>query len=819
MLRFDGCEIWGFGPFRKTVKVDFSAISGLLIALVGPNGAGKTTFLECMTGGALYRRTETRGTLLALATERGAYVETWCANGSPYRIKQTVDPITRKGTSLVLDVANDNRSVLDSTSVEVFDEWSREHMPPQRVLYSSLFAAQTGKNGFLGLKESEQKEVLLRVIGVEELEEKAKRARAKLKAKKDELATLMTRIADEKARGLDIAAAEKALAEMQATVVSCTAALEVAREALAAAEKRAADVEREIAEERKRVAALKVAEATLAELTEKHRLLAVRLTNNRDLLGKKEEIARAAVRDPELATAETRARELHTAASRVADAAQGDIARHRQAETTALKLRVRRADTIAQLRAKLKDELKIEAAVQGLPQCRDRLADAELAQSLKWERLQELRDNVLQAAEKRIHVMRPALEEIADQRADDPSGIACDAIAADDDTEKLAEKAAAEIDAAEIEYEKATADVDKRKGEVAELEKLAARAESLAETRAQIAQAEGEHGEATLAAQVAGEGLRVAERALEAARAEVLKHEKELARITKERAELGLLLKRKEPLAVAEARIAELEPQLEEAAARLAEATIARDALKGADVVKLPVDVASEKRKVEKAEADLQHATSMIAVAEARKASAEERARKLASFGEKRAHIESEIADWALLADSLGRDGLQALEIDVAGPELTELINDLLHTCLGTRWSVWVSTTRQSGDGKKQIEDLQLRVLDSQHGREGEVDTLSGGEKVLVGEAISLALTMLSCRRSGVEHPTLIRDESGAALDPENGPVYIAMLRHAARVVEASHVIFVSHSPAVQALADERIIFEKNGDVHVGEAA
>jgi DNA repair exonuclease SbcCD ATPase subunit len=116
-----------------------------------------------------------------------------------------------------------------------------------------------------------------------------------------------------------------------------------------------------------------------------------------------------------------------------------------------------------------------------------------------------------------------------------------------------------------------------------------------------------------------------------------------------------------------------------------------------------------------------------------------------------------------------------------------------------------MEATRTSADGKRQIEGYEVRVIDTLRGREGAAETLSGGERVLVGEAISLALSMLACRRAGLQGPTLVRDESGAALDPENARAYVAMLRRAADIVGASKVLFVSHNPEVQSLADARI--------------
>lgn len=165
----------------------------------------------------------------------------------------------------------------------------------------------------------------------------------------------------------------------------------------------------------------------------------------------------------------------------------------------------------------------------------------------------------------------------------------------------------------------------------------------------------------------------------------------------------------------------------------------------------------------------------------------------------------TELSDWTRLGQDLGKDGIQALEIDAAGPELTAIANDLLHTCVSRRWTLEVRTQRASADGKRQIEGCDVVVIDTERGREGEAETFSGGERVLLGEALSLALSVLACRRHGVVGPTLVRDESGAALDASNGRAYIAMLRRAAEFIGADKVLFVSHSAELQELADARI--------------
>ena len=100
----------------------------------------------------------------------------------------------------------------------------------------------------------------------------------------------------------------------------------------------------------------------------------------------------------------------------------------------------------------------------------------------------------------------------------------------------------------------------------------------------------------------------------------------------------------------------------------------------------------------------------------------------------------------------------------------------------------------------------RIAALDSERGRDASAETLSGGERVLVGEAVSLALSVLACQRAGIERPTLVRDESGAALDPERGRAYVAMLRRAVDLTGADRCLLVSHSPEVQEMCDARVV-------------
>jgi exonuclease SbcC len=263
-------------------------------------------------------------------------------------------------------------------------------------------------------------------------------------------------------------------------------------------------------------------------------------------------------------------------------------------------------------------------------------------------------------------------------------------------------------------------------------------------------------------------------------------------------------------LANAEARIAELE--MERAEVRTEEAQIAGE--RSAIVLPEPLGVTlsvlegearTARENLSRSGVLRSLAEQDVATRQSNVTAARLSAEKIVTLETERVAASDDAADWTLLGESLGRDGLQAILIDAAGPELTELVNDLLHTCHGPRFSMRIEASRTSADGKKVLDGCEVTVTDAKEGREAPGETFSGGEQAILNEALGLALTVLTCRRSGASRPTLIRDEPTAALDPENGLAYAAMLRRAASYVSAHKILFVTHQAAIAELADGRV--------------
>jgi DNA repair exonuclease SbcCD ATPase subunit len=165
--------------------------------------------------------------------------------------------------------------------------------------------------------------------------------------------------------------------------------------------------------------------------------------------------------------------------------------------------------------------------------------------------------------------------------------------------------------------------------------------------------------------------------------------------------------------------------------------------------------------------------------------------------------VERELSDWSLLVKATSKDGIPALEIDVAGPAVSALINLLLTSCYSSRFTADLRTQRQSADGKKMLEDFELRVIDSERQREGVFDDLSGGERTIVGESLGMAVAIYN--KSSHPIATCFRDETTGALDTETAPKYVAMLRRALSLGHFDRILFITHSAECAELADARL--------------
>ena len=194
----------------------------------------------------------------------------------------------------------------------------------------------------------------------------------------------------------------------------------------------------------------------------------------------------------------------------------------------------------------------------------------------------------------------------------------------------------------------------------------------------------------------------------------------------------------------------------------------------------------------------------------ARQAQIKQRQEQLEAARTRLAQVEAELGaarteqeDYNYLAKVFGPDEIQLCEIQAAGPEVSILVNSLLEGCFDNKFEIRFRTQRPKADGKGMVDDFDVEVRNKNLDRTCLVDELSGGQFVLVNEAVNLGIAIYNMRQGeGIRYETLFRDETVGALDATNAKEYVRMLRRAMDLGGFHQVIFICHTPLVWELAD-----------------
>ena len=142
-----------------------------------------------------------------------------------------------------------------------------------------------------------------------------------------------------------------------------------------------------------------------------------------------------------------------------------------------------------------------------------------------------------------------------------------------------------------------------------------------------------------------------------------------------------------------------------------------------------------------------------------------------------RADLTRQIQRLKLLEKSFGKNGVQALLIEQALPEIEEAANALLEKLTDGQMQVSFETQKQLKSRDATAETLDIRLSDNAGIRPYE--NFSGGEQFRVNFAIRIALSQVLAKRAGARLQTLVIDEGFGSQDP-NGR---------ARLIEAINAI------------------------------
>ena len=797
-------ELANFLSYRQPTTLDFRGLKVACIA--GENGAGKSSLLDAITW-ALFGKARARSDddLISSGADEAEVRFTFALEGNIYRVIRQ----RRRGKGGLLELqvqAGDDRwkTLTGTRKRETQEQIEGLLRMRYETFINASFLLQGRADEFTVKRPGERKEVLGEILGLSRWNLYQEEARNRRRTQERSLALLEARLQEVEAELAEEPQRRQALQQARARV-------EALSQQIAAQERLLEQVRAYEAAIAQQQALLKnVADHLVQARQQLARLEETRVARQAELEGYRTALAQAAEIEARYARwqeVEARLREWQTKAEEVrrlqaarqepALAVEGERARLEQ-ERLQLQRQARRVESMRKER---------ETVTALLAQVREELAQVT-EQLVRRDALQEQRDQrrqeiaVLEAEQDRLSEegkrLRSRLETL---RAEGEAGLCplCGQPLTEDHRAEVIAQIEAEGEAVNQRYRENQQRLHHLKAEVKTLEQQLARLRPLERRQPQlqrkeavqsqrleeIAQAlqeweqEGAPHLAELEARLA-EGryaveaqARLAE--LEAAIAAVGYDPEAHAETRREWESLTDAPEAYQRLQNARAAIAPLETTLADLARQITdqEAQVARLEAQRAEA-QAQLDQLTQGMVVDRTtvEAELERLRAEEAVARRRLGAAEQRVAVIEDLQEQKRRLEAKRQAVALaigrlkrLERAFGRDGIQAMLIEQALPEIEATANELLTRLTGGEMTVRFETQRplKTRDGLK--ETLEIIISDSAGPRAYEL--FSGGEAFRVNFAIRLALSQVLARRAGARLQTLVIDEGFGSQDPE----------------------------------------------------
>lgn len=175
--------------------------------------------------------------------------------------------------------------------------------------------------------------------------------------------------------------------------------------------------------------------------------------------------------------------------------------------------------------------------------------------------------------------------------------------------------------------------------------------------------------------------------------------------------------------------------------------------------------------------------------------------------------LAKELTRWQTLVKAFGRDGIPALIIENAVPELERISNEILGQMSNGKHSVRFDTQRELKSVKGAVAET-LDIIVNDWAGERPYETFSGGEQLRIDFAIRFALAELLARRAGSRVEWLTVDEGLGSQDNKHRALVLEAIKAVADRFRVTLVI--THIEEAQAVFDQRIYFEtRDGGVDV----
>ena len=152
-----------------------------------------------------------------------------------------------------------------------------------------------------------------------------------------------------------------------------------------------------------------------------------------------------------------------------------------------------------------------------------------------------------------------------------------------------------------------------------------------------------------------------------------------------------------------------------------------------------------------------------------------------------------------------GKNGIQAIIIENAIPELEEEANRILARVTDNAMHLTLETQRDTRSGNV-AETLDIRISDALGTRNYEL--FSGGEAFRINFALRIALSKMLARRAGARLRTLVIDEGFGTQDSEGLERLVEVIR--AIKNDFSKIFVITHLPELKNIFETHIEVKKD---------
>jgi len=842
-------KIHGFNNLRD-IDIDLTGLPPGLIAICGNNGEGKTTLMEAIGIVPFVLTFPSRpGPLKDRAATRDANIEAdFDHDGHAYRAVIQCDPDANGRRGKTEAILYRDGQPQGSGLLKEYAEAVERFLPSPAVVKASTFSAQDGTGSFRDLSIAERRDLFTELLGNSRLQQLSERAMAHRKELGTELEKLGGQLDDVRAKIAEAQRANEAIEIAKANAEAAGRAIDPLEKALAERIAERDEVAAEVAKHDnlrdERLSQVRVLYDERAVFDRSTRENAADLDAARSTLAHAEQLEAEGKRRAHLVSERDRLAADYRLAVREVEIAEKDLAaargqyngvRDRLAGLT----RDKPADGAVERVERLEGDLRFKMDQATVPA----VASSELDEAQESHTAANRAYNDARAAagdHQTPDVVRTRIQQAADA-SNTLGGVPCSGEGPFDGCRFLIDAVSSAALLPQLREELTGAETAWAK--VAEAELFVVKARSVLEQcRVTMEQARSQSDEIERIGREIG-ALHTAIDATERNADELASLETERDRMAGELRELGGVADRcrhtvdqikrdgaevrgqldampetdgRQQVADARAAVPNLErradeiergrQRIEAAIAKVdvpEEATTKRQELETAEHYRIEAETALVDARAE-ADAMRQH----LAKRQGFRAALGDPDAEHTELAARRESTAATAAGYHLVERALGRNGIQALEIDAAGPRVSEISTDLIQVMWGPRFAVRLQTIQPAEGARKQREVFDIVAIDAVHGKPLKIDELSGGEQVPVDEALKLALALFNAERHGNTLPVMFRDECDGALSPQYAAAYPAMLRHAMAIGGFEQVYFVSHRPEVRDQADARIVLE-----------